>query len=164
MKMDLQYFSGSLTVTVYKDSHMTTASASPASSLAKDDSVELTLTPADGYEVADVEVVSGGVTIYDDGTDITFTMGESSVVLNVKSQKNNEYKVVENCFVCVNGTVTNLKRNMKVVEGANGAVVGVECTPSTLTLSADIIGNLLASGVIVKASPAWSAPEPPAET
>ena len=53
-KLNLQQFAGTLTVTIIKDdnSHWTAASASPASSLAKDDSVALTVTPASGYEAA----------------------------------------------------------------------------------------------------------------
>ena len=41
MKMILDLFAGSLTVTVYKDSHITTATATPDSSLAKNDEVAL---------------------------------------------------------------------------------------------------------------------------
>ena len=68
----------------------------------------------------------------------------------VKSKANNLYKVVENTFVSVNGTVTNLVRNMTIVTGKNGAVVDVESDGTALTLSADIIANLLESGVIIK--------------
>ena len=50
LEMDLQLFAGSLTVTVYKDSGITTATASPSSSLAEGDTVTLTVTPASGYE------------------------------------------------------------------------------------------------------------------
>ena len=153
MEMNLQYFAGSLTVTVYKDAGMTTASASPSSSLAKDDTVTLTLTPASGYEVADVEVISGGVTITE-GENVTFKMGEADVVLYVKSHSTSKYKVVENCFCAVNGTVTRLQRNMEIVYGVNGAIVGVKGSETTISLSADMIANLLASGVIVK-DPAW---------
>lgn len=146
--MDLQRFAGSLTVTVLKDANISAASASPASSLAKGDTVELTITPATGYELDEIEVISGGVTI--DMEELEFDMGESNVTLFVKSKANNLYKVVENTFVCVNGTVTNLVRNMKIVTGKNGAIVGVESDGTALTLSADIIGNLVNSGAIIK--------------
>ena len=146
--MNLQWFAGSLTVTVLKDANITTATASPASSLAKGDTVELTITPASGYELDEIEVISGGVTI--DMEDLEFDMGESNVTLFVKSKANNLYKVVENTFVSVNGTVTNLVRNMTIVTGKNGAVVDVESDGTALTLSADIIANLLESGVIIK--------------
>lgn len=146
--MNLQWFAGSLTVTVLKDANITTASASPASSLAKGDTVELTITPASGYELDEIEVISGGVTI--DMEELEFDMDESNVTLYVKSKANNLYKVVENTFVCVNGTVTNLVRNMTIVTGKNGAIVGVESDGTALTLSADIIGNLVESGAIIK--------------
>ena len=162
MKMNLQLFAGGHSVTVYKDAHMTTASASSTSDVQKDATVTLTLTPASGYEVANVEVISGGVTIYQ-GDSITFTMGETNVVLYVTSKANNAYRVVEPCFCCVNQTVTKLNRNMKLVFGKNGAIIGVEGEDTTITLNADMVANLLASGVIVK-EPAWEGEEEPDDT
>lgn len=146
--MKLQWFAGSLTVTVLKDANITTATASPASSLAKGDTVELTITPASGYELDDIEVISGGVTI--DMEELEFDMDESNVTLFVKSKGNNIYKVVENTPVIINGERTNLVRNMKIVTGKSGAVVGVECEGTALNISADAIANLLESGAIVK--------------
>lgn len=159
MKLNLQLFAGGHSVTVYKDAHMTTASASSTSDVQKNATVTLTLTPASGYEVANVEVISGGVTIYQ-GDNVTFTMGEENVVLYVTSQATNAYKVVENCFVSVNGTVTNLVRNMTLIYGVNGAIVGVDGTASAISLGADVLANLVASGVIVK-DPAWKGEEEP---
>ena len=149
IRMNLQMFAGSLTVTVYKDSGMTTASASPASSLAKGDTVTLTLTPASGNEVDEVIVLSGGWTV--DMATKKFDMGESNVVLCVTSKDATTYKVVENCYCNVNGTVTNLVRDMKIVKGPNGAIIGVDSTGTDLgSLSADIVNQLVASGVLVK--------------
>ena len=149
IRMNLQLFAGSLTVTVYKDSGMTTASASPASSLAKGDTVTLTLTPASGNEVDKVIVLSGGVTV--DMATKKFDMGESNVVLCVTSKDATTYKVVENCYCNVNGTVTNLVRDMKIVKGPNGAIIGVDSTGTDLgSLNADIVSQLVASGVLVK--------------
>ena len=149
IRMNLQMFAGSLTVTVYKDSGMTTASASPASSLAKGDTVTLTLTPASGNEVDKVIVLSGGVTV--DMATKKFDMGESNVVLCVTSKDATTYKVVENCRCSVNGTVTNLTRNMKIVKGPNGAIIGVDSEGTDLgSLSADLVKQLVASGVLVK--------------
>lgn len=148
MKLNLQQFAGSLTVTVYKDEHMTTASASPASSLAEGDEVTMTLTPASGYEVDEVECLSGGVTVNLETK--KFTMGESSVVLVAKSKANNLYKIVENTYVSVNGTVTRLARNMEIKYGVNGAVIGVNSGKAAVTLSADIIKALVDAGAIVK--------------
>lgn len=164
MLLNLQLFAGSLTVTVNKDAHMTTASASPSSSLAKDDKVTLTLTPASGYEVAEIEVIAGGISHIYQGETVWFEMGEADVELYVKSQANNKYKIVENCYVAVNGSVTRLQKNMQFVYGKTGAVIDVDSTPTAITLSADLIENLLESGVIVKDSPAWSGEEEPAES
>lgn len=149
MKLDLQRFAGSLTVTVYKDGNITTASASPSSSLAKNDTVTLTITPATGYELDEIEVIEGGVTPeYDDGW--SFKMGEADVVLNVKSKANNIYKIVENTPVWVNGQKTELRRNMKLVIGANGAIVDVESSGSAVTVSEDIVKSLVEQGVLIK--------------
>ena len=147
-KTNPQHFAGSLTVTIYKDGNITTASASPNSSLAKDDEVELTITPATNKELDKILVLSGGVEI--DMEDLTFTMGESNVVLVVTGKANNIYKVVETTKVFVNDAETKLIRNMKIVEGVNGAVVDVTCDGTALTLGADVIDNLLKIGAIVK--------------
>lgn len=153
-KINLQLFTGS-TVTVLKDAHMTTASASPNSSVAKDATVTLTLTPATGYEVKDIIVIAGGVTVHQDNTTISFACGETDVVLYVTSQKNNEYKVVETCNVYVNGAKTQLVKNVKPVFSANGGLADVECTPTAVTLDAAIVADLVAEGILVKDNPAW---------
>ena len=153
--MNLQLFAGGHSVTVIKDAHMTTASASSTSDVQAAATVTLTLTPASGYEVADVEVLAGGVTVHQDDSTVSFAMGSSDVVINVTSQKNNEYKIVENCYVNVNGSKTELKRNIILERGATGEYVALNCTPTALTISADVIAALLKSGVIVKNHPAW---------
>ena len=153
-KLNLQLFTGS-TVTVYKDAHMTTASASPNSSVAKDATVTLTLTPASGYEVKDIIVIAGGVTVHQDNTTISFACGETDVILYVTSQKTNEYKVVESCNVYVNGAKTQLVKNVKPVFSANGGLADVECTPTAVTLDAAIVADLVAEGILVKDNPAW---------
>ena len=153
-KLNLQLFTGS-TVTVYKDAHMTEASASHNSSVAKDATVTLTLTPASGYEVKDIIVIAGGVTVHQDNTTISFACGETDVVLYVTSQKNNEYKVIESCNVYVNGAKTQLVKNVKPVFSANGALADVECTPTAVTLDAAIVADLVAEGILVKDNPAW---------
>ena len=151
-KLNLQQFAGSLTVTIMKDdnSHWTAASASPASSLAKDDTVTLTVTPASGYELDEIEVLAGGVTIEEDDGTYSFDMGESNVTLFFKSKANNIYKIVENCYVSVNGSVTKLTRNMTLEYGKNGAIVGASCSGTAVTLSADIVAALVESGAIIK--------------
>lgn len=150
-KLDLQRFAGALTVTVLKDAHITTASASPASSLAKDDTVALTITPASGYELDEIEVIAGGVTPeYDEDDGWTFDMGEADVTLYVKSKASNVYKIVENTPVNINGVKTELKRNMMIQHGPNGAIVGVDCEGSAVTVNADVIAELVKAGAIIK--------------
>lgn len=145
--MNLQLFAGSLTVTVYKDANMTTASASPASALEEGDKVTLTLTPASGYEVDQVIVLSGGVTV--DMEEKEFEMGESNVVLTVTSKPNNLYKVVENCFVSINGVKTEFQRNMTLEIGKTGAIIGVNSDGTAITLN-DGVQNLIDQGILVK--------------
>lgn len=152
MKLNLQQFAGSLTVTVIKDvnANWTAASVSPASSLAKDDTVTITATPASGYEIDEIEVIAGGVSIYDDDGTLKFDMGESNVTLFFKAKKNNLYKIVENTFVSVNGTVTQLTRNMMIRYSPAGAVIGVDGDGSEVSLSVDIVNALIKSGALVK--------------
>ena len=137
-------------VTCYNDGNFSAFSASPNSSVAKNTTVTLTVTPSTGKELDEIEVVAGGVTIEYGAASITFKMGEANVVLNAKGKKNNLYKVVENTYVCVNGTVTNLRRNMTLVKGKNGAITDVNCSGTALTVSADIIAALVNSGAIIK--------------
>ena len=154
-KIDLQLFAGGHKVDVVKDAHMTTASASSTTDVAKDATVTLTLTPASGYEVADVQVLAGGVTVHQDNNTISFTMGEADVVIVVTSQRNNEYKVTENRDVYVNDSKTTLKRNLTEVLANNGAIVEVKCNPQVVTLDAGIVAELVKEGVLVKDKPAW---------
>lgn len=123
MKMQLDLFAGSLTVTVYKDAHITTATASPATALAEGDEVELTITPASGYALDEVEVISGGVEI--DPDELTFEMGEDDVVLNVKSKKAGNYIVTEEASICINGAKTVLHKNAVVQLAKNGVPISV---------------------------------------
>lgn len=149
-ELNLQHFDdpATYTVTCYSDAGFSAFSASPASG-AKNTEVTLTVTPASGYELDDIEVVAGGVTV--NMKTKKFTIGEANVVLNAKSKGNKMYKITENTFCCVNGTVTNLVKNMKLVVGPNGAIVGVDCTPTDLSsLSADILAALVASGAAIK--------------
>jgi len=153
--MDLQLFAGGHNVTVLKDANMTTASASSTSDVQAAATVTLTLTPASGYEVADVQVLSGGVTVHQDDDTVSFAMGSSDVVIYVTSQKNNEYRISENCYVSVNGTGATIRRNLKEIRGANGELLRVDCTPTALTISADVIAELEKAGVIEKYHAAW---------
>lgn len=151
MKLDLQKFAGALAVTVYKDSGITTATATPDSSLAKDDEVALTITPASGKELAEIEVIAGGVTpTYDEDDGWGFVMGDDDVVLMVKSKSAKLYKVVENTPYSVNGVKGEVRRNMILEIGKNGAIIGVNCEGTELNISADILAALIESGAIIK--------------
>lgn len=152
-EMDLQRFAGSLTVTIMKDDNAkwTAASASPASSLAEGDTVTLTVTPASGYELDEIQVLAGGVTPeYDAEDGWTFEMGESNVTLFFKAKSVKQYRIVENTFISVNGTVTKLERNMMIKYSNAGAVIGVDGDGTVINLSADILDALEKSGAIVK--------------
>lgn len=149
LKMDLQMFAGSLTLTTYKDSGYTTCSASASSSLAEDDEVTYTIVMASGKEYADCEIIAGGATY--NPTTKKLKMGASNAVVYFKSKANATYKVTENCYCNVNGTVTNLKRNMVLVKGANGEITDVTCTGTDCTsLNANVVSQLVAAGVLVK--------------
>jgi len=149
-ELNLRHFDdpATYTVTCYSDAGYSAFSASPASG-AKNTEVTLTITPDSGYSVDNIEVIAGGVTV--NMTTKKFTIGEANVVLYAKSKGSKTYKVVENTFTCLNGTVTRLTRNMQFVVGPSGAVVDISCTPTDLSsVSADILAALEASGAIVK--------------
>ena len=146
-KLNLQMYTG-YSLTIYKDGNVTTATAAKDSGLAKDEETVLTLVFSDGYELDEVEIISGGATFTPSTKKVK--MGDADAVINVKSKKDNLYKVVESTYCCVNGTVTRLGRNMKLVCTANGAVADVSCAGTELSLNADIIAALVASGAIVK--------------
>ena len=155
-KIHLQLFvDPTYSVTCYADSGFDAFSASPNSSVAKDATVTLTVTPKTGYEVKDIIVISGGVTVHQDNNTISFACGEANVVLYAVSQKNNEYKVTENRDVYVNDSKTALKRNLTEVLAPNGAIAEIKCNPTTITLDAGIVAELVQEGVLVKDNPAW---------
>ena len=148
-QLNLQQFDdpATYTVTCLADSGFSAFSASPASGV-KTTEVTLTVTPATGYELDEIEVCAGGVTI--NPTTKKFAIGEANVVLYAKSKANNIYKVAENTVVNVNGTKTELVRNMKIVTSKSGAIVDVESSGTALTISADVIASLVDQGILVK--------------
>jgi hypothetical protein len=152
MKMILDLFAGSLTVTVYKDSHITTATATPDSSLAKDDEVALAITPATNYELAEIEVVAGGVTPeYDEDDGWGFVMGAEDVVLNVKSKKANNYMVTEETSVNVNDNKVLLHQNSIVELTKNGVPKAVTVNESgTVIPMNDAVQNLIDQEILIK--------------
>ena len=148
MKMILNLFD-TYSVTCYKDAHMTTFSASPNSSVAKNADVTLTVTPADGYELDEIEVIAGGVTLTH-STNWTFKMGEANVVLYAKTKANNKYLVTEECMAQLNsGTPTVLHANNTVTLTPNGAPKDIDKTGASVTVDA-AVQNLIDTGVLVK--------------
>lgn len=148
-KLNLQLFAGGHSVTVYKDEHMTTASASSTSDVQAEATVTLTLTPATGYEVDEVEVIAGGVTIEEEGETTSFEMGSENVVLFVKSKANNKYIVTEECMANVNDTKTVLHKNMVVNVTPNGVPYKIDSDGTSVTVDA-AIQNLIDTGVLQK--------------
>ena len=149
--LNLQLFAGGHSVSVVADGGFSAATASDSSDVQAETTVTLTLTTASTYELASVEVLSGGVTLEKSAQGVySFEMGSADVVIVAKSKKNNIYKIVENCDVWVNGSKTHLQRNLKLVQGPNGAVVDVESNGIAVTLSAEIVAELVKAGTLVK--------------
>ena len=149
-ELDLQYFTGN-SVTCHKDGHMTTFSASPNSSVDKDTEVALTITPASGYEVDEIEVIAGGpLTLTPTESGAKFSMPNEAVILYCKSKANNKYMVTESVDVTINGSKTRLVRNMKLLTAANGAIIGVDVTGTAVTLDAGTVAELVKAGTLVK--------------
>ena len=152
MKMNLRMFAGGHSVTCYKDGNATAFSASPNSDVAKDADVALTVTPASGYEVDEIEVIAGGVTVeYDADDGYGFVMGEADVILNLKTKKDNLYKVTEECMASVNNTKVVLHQNTTVVLTPNGVPkeVSVKNGGAQITNSA-AVQQLIDQGILVK--------------
>lgn len=151
MKPDLQLFSGTLTCTVVKGPHVTTASASPSSSIAKDDTVTLTLIPAEGYHLV-VSCTSGNVNALTIGENNTYTFSapEASTIFNVTAEADNLYRVLEETSVNVNGNKLILHANVVIRYGANGAIAeaGTDGTAITGAAAASQIEALLNAGLI----------------
>lgn len=150
-KIFLQLFvDPTYSVTCQKDSGITTFSASPSSSVAKDADVALTITPASGYELDEIIVAAGGVTPeYDADDGWSFKMGEANVTLFAKSKKNNLYRVTETVPIWINDSKTVLTKNTEVVLTKQGGIADVKATPVELTVN-DAIQGLIDQGILVK--------------
>ena len=149
-EMNLQLFAGGHSVTVVADAGFSAASASSTSDVQANATVTLTLTPGSNKEIASVEVLSGGVTLEVTSGTYSFKMGTADVVIVAKSKANNLYKIVENCDVWVNGSKTHLQRNLTLEKGPNGAIVGVTGSGTAVTLSAEIVADLIKAGTLIK--------------
>ena len=153
MEMILDLFAGGHSVTVIADDGFTSATADKTSDVAKDAEVTITPVMKTGKEVAEYEVVAGGVTVTigDEGVG-TFDMGEANVTIYAKSKANNKYLVTEECWACLNGgTPTVLHKNAKVVLTPNGVPKAVEAEEGGATVTVDAaIQNLIDQGILVK--------------
>lgn len=151
MELNLQYFDDpTYTVTCLNGGNFSAFSASPNTGVAKNTTVTLTVTPASGYELDEIEVCAGGVTIEKAASSITFKMGEANVTLFAKAKANNVYAVVEDIDVTINGTKTHLGKNVKLQQTANGGVYGANVSGTAITFDAAVVAQLVADGVIVR--------------
>ena len=151
MKMKLNLFSGSYTLTVYNDGNFSATSASPSSSLAKDDLSTLTITASTGYELDEIEVISGGCTIQDDSGTKKVKMGDASAVIFIKSKKAKNYMVTEDTMVCINGSKTTLTKNTTVQLTKNGVPKGISVNSGgTVIADSDAVASLVEQGILVK--------------
>ena len=147
MELNLHLFDTTYTVTVKKDAGITTATASAASG-AKNTEITLTITPASGYALDDIEVIEGGVTV--NLSTKKFTIGEANVLLFVKSKLANNYLVTEECMVSVNDTKTVLHKNAMVQLTPNGVPKGVEAASGgTVIAASDAVQSLIDQGILV---------------
>ena len=149
MKMILDLFAGGHSVTLYHDAGASVFSASATSDVAKDAEVTLTVTLETGYEVAEYDVIAGGVTV--NPTTKKFTMGEENVVIVLKTKKNNLYLVTEECSGSVNGQKFALHANTTIELSKTGVptAVKVKNGGTEVTVNA-AIQNLIDQGILVK--------------
>ena len=150
MKMDLSLFAGSYTLTVYNDGNFSATSASPSSSLAKDDLATLTITPSTGYVLDEIEVVSGGATVQDDSGTKKIKMGNASAVIFIKGKLAKNYMVTEACMVSVNESKTVLHKNTVVQLTKNGVPKGVTVENGGAVIAdSDAVQSLIDQGILV---------------
>lgn len=148
-KLDLQLFAGGHSVTVYRDGGASAFAASSDSDVQKNADVTLSMTISSGYELDEIEVVAGGVTITKTGSVYGFKMGEANVVLYLKTKKSNLYRVTEQCTVWVNDAKTVLNKNVEVILTQQGGIADVRATPQEITVN-DVVQGLIDQGILVK--------------
>lgn len=153
MEMKLNLFAGGHSVTVIADDGFTSATADKTSDVEKDAEVTITPVMKTGYEVAEYEVVAGGVTVTigDEGVG-TFDMGEADVTIYAKSKADNKYLVTEECFAQLNGgTPLRLHKNAKVVLTPNGVPKAVVAENGGASITVDAaVQSLIDQGILVK--------------
>ena len=157
-QLDLQLFAGSLTAAITKGANITTGTVSPSSSIAEEDTVTLTIVPASGYHFI-LRCLSGNVSEVTKGANNTYTFKApaASTVFSVEAEKDDLYRVLEECYANVNGNEIELHRNveLRMVDGdiAEAITKPTEITGATegaLAIAAAQINALLAAGLIEK--------------
>ena len=149
MRMILDLFAGGHSVTIQKDAHISAASASATTDVQKNAEVTLTVTAADNYEIAEYEVLAGGVTV--DPSTKKFTMGEENVVIVVHSRLANNYMVTEETMVCVNDTKTVLHANQIVTRTKAGGLKSISAkSGGTVVSASDAVQSLIDQEILVK--------------
>lgn len=150
MKMQLDLFAGSLTLTVYQDGSFSAASASPSSALAKDDLSTLTITPNTGKALDTIEVISGGAEVVNDNGTWKIKMGEADAVINIKGKAANCYKVTEECLIIINAAKTVLHKNTVVHTSDNGVPVDVTVEEGGAVIAMnDAVQYLIDQGILI---------------
>lgn len=149
MKMKLDLFTGS-TLTVYNDGNFSATTASPSSSLAKNDKSTLTITPNTGKTLDTIEVITGGCTVENDNGTWKVKMGESDAIVFVKGKTAKNYMVTEECSVNINGNLTVLHKNSVVELTPNGVPKGVTAeNGGTVIADSDAVTSLIDQGILV---------------
>lgn len=149
MKMILDLFAGGHSVTLYADGGATAFTASASSDVQKNAEVTLTVTLKTGYEVAEYQVIAGGVEVDPDTK--KFTMGEENVVIYLITKANNLYMVTEECSGSLNGTPFVLHANTIVTVTPNGVPCKIEAASGGQEITVNAaIQNLIDQGILIK--------------
>ena len=149
MRMILNLFAGGHAVKILKDAHISAASASATTDVAKDAEVTLTVTAASGYDIAEYEVLEGGVTV--NPSTKKFVMGEADVTIMVRSALANNYMVTEECMIDINGTREYLHTNETVVKTKNGVPKQITVKNGGKVISdSDAVKSPVDQGILVK--------------
>ena len=76
--------------------------------------------------------------------------GQEHTAEAFEHQANNKYAVVEDTVVNINGTKTNLAKNVQLLKSANGGVYGATVNGTAITIDAATVAQLVSAGILVK--------------
>lgn len=149
MKMILDLFAGGHSVTLYHDAGASAFTASADTDVQKNADVTLTVTLADGYEVAEYQVIAGGVEV--NPSTKKFKMGEADVVINLVTKADNVYMVTEECSGSLNGTPFVLHANTIVTLTPNGVPCKIEAANGGQEVTVNAaIQQLIDQNILIK--------------